>query len=65
VGFTAIPGDEAIDLRRELVFRPAPLRLVGRAPSLVFDGSDGGGGRPPARLHVVAAPGTNISSQRF
>jgi len=56
--------DMAIDPRRELVFGPARVPLVGKGPSLLIDKSDGGHHRP-ARLHVVDARGAAHSFSRF
>ena len=47
----------AVDFRRELVFGPGRVRLVGRDQSLAFEKSGLGGSVPPARLHIVNPSG--------
>ncbi len=55
----------AIDFRRELVFGPGRLRLVGRDRSLAFENSELRGSLPPARLHVVNPSGVTHKFSRF
>jgi hypothetical protein len=56
---TLAPG--ALDLRRELVFGPARLRLVGRKPTILADDCDA----PPARLAIVDSSGAAHEFLRF
>ncbi|MGO9849372.1 MAG: hypothetical protein ACLPKT_23025 [Methylocella sp.] len=54
-----------IDLRREFAFGPAHLRSTEKAPSLIFETSDGGNDDPPVRLHVISGRGTINIFSRF
>ena len=60
---TLAPG--AIDLRRELVFGPARMRLVGREPSILAEGPERDEGNPPARVDIVDATGIIHRFSRF
>jgi hypothetical protein len=60
---TVAPG--AIDLRRELVFGPARLRLVGREPSILVEWPEGGEGNPPTRVDIVDMAGIIHRFSRF
>ncbi len=55
----------AIDLRRELVFGPARIRLVGREPSILVEGPEHGENNPPARVDIVDATGIIHRFSRF
>jgi hypothetical protein len=55
----------AIELRRELVFGPARLRLVGKDPSFLADRSDRGPRDPPGQVHIVDASGITHDFSRF
>jgi hypothetical protein len=60
---TLAPG--AIDLRRELIFGPARMRLVGREPSILVEGSERGEGNPPVRVDIVDMAGIIHRFSRF
>ena len=60
---TLAPG--AIDLRRELLFGPARIRLVGREPCILVEGPGGAEGNPPTRMDVVDAAGIIHRFSRF
>ena len=60
---TLAPG--AIDLRRELVFGPARIRLVGREPSILVEGPEHGENNPPVRVDIVDVAGIIHRFSRF
>jgi hypothetical protein len=56
----------AVELRRELVFGPARLRLAGKDPSLFLaDRSDHRPRNPPGQVHIVDASGITHDFSRF
>jgi hypothetical protein len=60
---TLAPG--AIDFRRELVFGPARMRLVGREPSILVEGIERGEHDPPTRVDIVDMTGIIHRFSRF
>ena len=60
---TLAPG--ALELRRELVFGPARIRLVGRDQTFLVGGTERGGKVPPGQVHIVDASGVTHSFSRY
>jgi hypothetical protein len=60
---TLAPG--AVDFRRDLVFGPARIRLVGREPSVLVEGPGHSEGYPPTRVDIVDMAGIIHRFSRF
>ena len=60
---TLAPG--AIELRRDIVFGPARMRLVGRAPQLVFDRTNDASPNDPLDVFITDVTGNRYGFSRL